>query len=134
MSTPTQQPTTAAERPDENGTTASAPAPQRRSGGLATRVFGAAAMSFPTWAYALFFFVIPVALVVFYSFGYKPDQFTAVATDQLSFDRYPEALSASFIATFFATLRISLLGTFLCLVIALPFAYWLAIKVAPARR
>ena len=62
------------------GTTASAPAPQRRSGGLATRVFGAAAMSFPTWAYALFFFVIPVALVVFYSFGYKPDQFTAVAT------------------------------------------------------
>ncbi|HCX86251.1 MAG TPA: ABC transporter permease [Micrococcales bacterium] len=134
MSTPTQQPTTAADRPDENGTAASAPAPQRRSGGLSTRVFGAAAMSFPTWAYALFFFVIPVALVVFYSFGYKPDQFTAVATDQLSFDRYPEALSASFIATFFATLRISLLGTFLCLVIALPFAYWLAIKVAPARR
>ncbi|MFP3397587.1 ABC transporter permease [Brevibacterium sp. SIMBA_078] len=100
----------------------------------ATKLFGPAAMSFPTWAYALFFFIIPLALIVFYSFGYKPDQFTAIATDRLSFGRYPEAMSASFVSTFFATLRISLLGTLLCLIIALPFAYWLAIKVAPARR
>ncbi|GGC47934.1 MULTISPECIES: ABC transporter permease [Brevibacterium] len=100
----------------------------------ATKFFGPAAMSFPTWAYALFFFIIPLALIVFYSFGYKPDQFTAIATDRLSFGRYPEAMSASFVSTFFATLRISLLGTLLCLIIALPFAYWLAIKVAPARR
>lgn len=103
-------------------------------GGMSTRFFGASAMSFPTWAYALFFFIIPVALVIFYSFGYKPDEFTAIATDQLSFDRYPEAMSASFVSTFFATLRISILGTILCLLIALPFAYWLAIKVSPARR
>ena len=100
----------------------------------ATKLFGPAAMSFPTWAYALFFFIIPLALIVFYSFGYKPDQFTAIATDRLSFGRYPEAMSASFVSTFAATLRISLLGTLLCLIIALPFAYWLAIKVAPARR
>lgn len=106
----------------------------RKSDRVATRVFGAAAMSFPTWAYVLFFFVAPVALVVFYSFGYKPDEFTAVATDQLSLDRYPEAMSGAFVTTFFATLRISVLGTVLCLLIALPFAYWLAIKVSPARR
>ncbi|MCD1287481.1 ABC transporter permease [Brevibacterium sp. GP-SGM9] len=105
-----------------------------KPGGMSTRFFGASAMSFPTWAYALFFFIIPVALVIFYSFGYKPDEFTAIATDQLSFDRYPEAMSASFVSTFFATLRISILGTILCLLIALPFAYWLAIKVSPARR
>ena len=105
-----------------------------KPGGMSARFFGASAMSFPTWAYALFFFIIPVALVIFYSFGYKPDEFTAVATDQLSFDRYPEAMSASFVSTFFATLRISVVGTILCLIIALPFAYWLAIKVSPARR
>ncbi|MCF2570681.1 ABC transporter permease [Brevibacterium sp. UCMA 11754] len=101
---------------------------------MSARFFGASAMSFPTWAYALFFFIIPVALVIFYSFGYKPDEFTAVATDRLSFDRYPEAMSASFVSTFFATLRISIVGTILCLIISLPFAYWLAIKVSPARR
>ncbi|SDT13378.1 spermidine/putrescine transport system permease protein [Brevibacterium siliguriense] len=107
---------------------------QTRTKRPATKFFGPAAMSFPTWAYALFFFIIPLALIVFYSFGYKPDQFTAIATDHLSFGRYPEAMSSSFVSTFFATLRISLLGTLLCLIIALPFAYWLAIKVAPARR
>lgn len=101
---------------------------------LASRLFGASALSFPTWAYVVFFFIIPLALVIFYSFGYKPDEFTAIATDKLSFDRYPEAMSASFVSTFFATLRISILGTILCLLIALPFSYWLAVKVSPARR
>jgi spermidine/putrescine transport system permease protein len=114
--------------------TASAKKKPAKPGGMSTKLFGAAAMSFPTWAYAVFFFIIPVALVIFYSFGYKPDEFTAIATDQLSLERYPEAMSASFVSTFFATLRISILGTILCLVIALPFAYWLAIKVSPARR
>ena len=107
---------------------------QTRTKKPATKFFGPAAMSFPTWAYAVFFFIIPLALIVFYSFGYKPDEFTAIATDHLSFDRYPEAMTSSFVSTFFATLRISILGTILCLLIALPFAYWLAIKVAPARR
>ena len=107
---------------------------QTRTKKPATKFFGPAAMSFPTWAYAVFFFIIPLALIVFYSFGYKPDEFTAIATDHLSFDRYPEAMTSSFVSTFFATLRISILGTILCLLIALPFAYWLAIKVSPARR
>ena len=101
---------------------------------LRNRIFGAAALSFPTWAYVVFFFVIPVAMVIFFSFGYKPDIYTAVALDELSFDRFPEALTPAFISTFLATLRISLLGTFLCLIIALPFAYWIAVKIAPAHR
>ncbi|MDN5808309.1 MAG: ABC transporter permease [Brevibacterium sp.] len=101
---------------------------------LRNRVFGPAALSFPTWAYVVFFFIIPVAMVIFFSFGYKPDIYTAVATDTLSFDRFPEAMTPAFMSTFFATLRISLLGTFLCLLIALPFAYWIAVKIAPARR
>ncbi|GAA1808873.1 MULTISPECIES: ABC transporter permease [Brevibacterium] len=101
---------------------------------LRNRIFGAAALSFPTWAYVVFFFVIPVAMVIFFSFGYKPDIYTAVSLDELSFDRFPEALTPAFISTFLATLRISLLGTFLCLIIALPFAYWIAVKIAPAHR
>lgn len=94
-----------------------------------TRILGPGALSFPTWAYVVFFFIIPVALVLFYSFGYKPDEYTSVATDQLSLARYQESLSGTFIQTFGATLRISLVGTLLCLIIAVPFAYWLAVKV-----
>ncbi|WP_018155306.1 ABC transporter permease [Demetria terragena] len=101
---------------------------------IAERFMGPGALAFPTWAYAVFFFVVPVALVLFYSFGYKPDEFTAVATDSLTFDRYGEALSGTFLTTFGHTLRISILGTALCLLISVPFAYWLAVKVSPGRR
>lgn len=129
---------TQAATPNEKDSTTQRPSrkTQRptKPGGMSAKFFGASALSFPTWAYALFFFIIPVALVISYSFGYKPDEFTAVATDKLSFGRYPDAMSASFVSTFFATLRISIVGTILCLIIALPFAYWLAIKVSPARR
>src|SRR5699024_10243365 len=60
---------------------------------LRNRIFGPAALSFPTWAYVVFFFVIPVAMVISFSFGYKPDIYTPVATDRLSFDRFPEAMN-----------------------------------------
>lgn len=101
---------------------------------FAARILGPGALAFPTWAYVVFFFVIPVALVLWYSFGYKPDEFTTVAMDRLSFDRYSEALTSSSLATFLATLRISILGTLICLIIAIPFSYWLAVKVRPERR
>ncbi len=101
---------------------------------LRRRVFGAGALSFPTWAYMMFFFIIPVALVIWYSFGYKPDIFTTYSMDHLSLGRYHEALSSTFISTFWATLRIAVVGTAICLVISVPFAYWLAVKVSPRRR
>ena len=41
------------------------PPKQPRTKKPATKFFGPAAMSFPTWAYALFFFIIPLALIVF---------------------------------------------------------------------
>ncbi|GAA2089728.1 ABC transporter permease [Brevibacterium salitolerans] len=101
---------------------------------VAARVLGPGALSFPTWGYALFFFVVPVALVLFYSFGYKPDEFTTVATDRLSLDRYGEVFTGSVLSTLLATLRISIVGTLLCLLISVPFTYWLAVKVPPERR
>ncbi|ALE05893.1 spermidine/putrescine ABC transporter permease [Arthrobacter sp. ERGS1:01] len=93
---------------------------------------GVAALSFPTWAYMVFFFVIPVALVIWYSFGYKPDLFTAHSNDILSLDRYFEATDPTFISTFWNTLQIAGIGTLICLVIGVPFAYWMAVKV-PAK-
>lgn len=101
---------------------------------MIVRRWGPAALAFPTWAYAVFFFLIPVAMVLYYSFGYKPDEFSAVATDHLGLDSYRAVFSGSVLITFLHTLRISITGTLLCLVIALPFAYWLAIKVRPEWR
>ena len=93
-----------------------------------------AVLSFPLWAYLVFFFLIPFALVCWYSFGYKPDMFSAHSNDVLSFDRYIEATDATFLSTFWNTLRIASVGTVLCLLIGLPFAYWMAVKVAPKWR
>ncbi|MDH6197872.1 spermidine/putrescine transport system permease protein [Mycobacterium frederiksbergense] len=93
-----------------------------------------AALSFPLWAYLVFFFLIPTTLIGWYSFGYKPDIYTARSNDQISFDRYIEATDATFLTTFWNTLRIAGLGTLICLAIGLPFAYWLAVKVAPRWR
>lgn len=98
------------------------------------KVIGPGALLFPVWAYAVFFFVIPVAIIFYYSFGYKPDLFTPVATDVLSLDQYQAAMSGTIFSTFLSTLQISITGTLACLAISVPFAYWLAVKVSPGRR
>lgn len=78
------------------------------------------------------FFLTPLGFIVFYSFGYKPGLFGSISTDSLSLDRYPEALGGAFAITFRNTLEIALLATALCLLVAFPFAEWLAVHV-PAR-
>ena len=88
------------------------------------------AMALPAWIWFVFFFSIPVLWIAYYSFGYKPNIFSTIATDKLSFDRYGEALSPEFLQVFKQTLQISLLGTLLTLLIGFPFAYWLATRVA----
>jgi spermidine/putrescine transport system permease protein len=82
----------------------------------------------------VFFFAVPVLFIFYYSLGYKPDIFHAIATDHLSFDRYTDSFSGTFRSVFSGTLRISLIGTTLCLLIAFPFAYWLAVRVPPRWR
>ena len=91
-------------------------------------------LAVPAWTWLVAFFVLPVATVVYFSFGYKPGLFGTHATDVLSLDRYREALSPTFFTTFLNTLRVGVLGTLICLVIAIPMAYWMAVKVAPHRR
>ena len=82
----------------------------------------------------LVFFVVPIGIVVWYSFGYKPSIFATNANDKLSFDRYLEALSPTFFATFQNTLWVGVTGTLLCLLIGAPVAYWIAVKCPPSRR
>ena len=82
----------------------------------------------------VFFFAVPVLFIFYYSLGYKPDIFHTIATDHLSFDRYTDSFSGTFRSVFSGTLRISLIGTTLCLLIAFPFAYWLAVRVPPRWR
>ncbi|KAB7746286.1 ABC transporter permease subunit [Nostocoides sp. F2B08] len=91
-------------------------------------------LAIPAWAWLVTFFVLPVATVVYFSFGYKPGLFGTHATDVLSLDRYREALSPTFFTTFINTLRVGILGTLICLLIAIPMAYWMAVKVSPNRR
>lgn len=91
-------------------------------------------MTFPIWAWLLFFVFIPIGLVAWYSFGRKPDLFTPVSNDHLSWDRYTEATTGTFISTFTDTLQIAGLGTVLCVLLGVPFAYWLAVKVNPRYR
>ena len=89
------------------------------------------ALAVPAWAWLLVFFVVPVAVVFWYSFGYKPGLFGSHANDILSFDRYLEALTPTFFGTFLNTLWIGIAGTTICFVIGAPVAYWMAVK-APA--
>jgi len=97
-------------------------------------------LAVPAWAWLLLFFVAPVAFIVVYSFGRKPGLFelqpgqsNSITLDQWpTLDRYQEVLDGPILQTFRNTYEIALLGTVLCLVIAFPFAYWLAVKV-PSR-
>ncbi len=93
-----------------------------------------AALALPAWAWLIAFFVAPVGMVLWFSFGYKPGIFGTHANDRLSFDRYAEALSPTFFQTFQNTLWVGVTGTLICLAISLPFAYWLALKSNPSRR
>ncbi|WEK12713.1 MAG: ABC transporter permease [Candidatus Microbacterium phytovorans] len=101
------------------------PAARRSLGGL---------LAVPAWVWLAIFFVAPVGMVIWFSFGYKPGIFGTHANDILSLDRYAEALSPTFFTTFVNTLWVGLLGTALCFLIGAPVAYWMAFKVRPERR
>jgi spermidine/putrescine transport system permease protein len=88
----------------------------------------------PISVWILLFFILPFGLVVWYSFGYKPGLYVTHANDILSFDRYGQAASPAFFAIFVRTLKIAVTGTVICLVIAFPMAYWMAVKLAPKWR
>jgi ABC-type spermidine/putrescine transport system permease subunit II len=92
------------------------------------------ALALPAWVWWALFFVVPVVLVVVASFGTKvPNSPGRVSYDRLSLDSYRTALEGGFDGLFTKVLvqgmRTTVLGTLLCLVIAFPIAYLLAVKV-----
>ncbi|QMU95956.1 ABC transporter permease [Microbacterium esteraromaticum] len=91
-------------------------------------------LAVPAWVWLALFFIAPIGMVVWFSFGYKPGIFGTHANDVLSFDRYAEAMSPTFFATFQNTLWVGIIGTVLCLLIGGPVAYWMAVKAPPSRR
>lgn len=86
------------------------------------------ALALPAWVWLFVFFIMPVGVVFWYSFGYKPGLFGTHANDILSFDRYLEVLTPTFFDTFANTFWIGVFGTLICFVIAAPLAYWMALK------
>lgn len=83
----------------------------------------------PAWIFLSWFFLAPIGLVAWYSFGYKPDVFVNHSNDHLSLDRYVEVLTGPLFESFVASLKIAVLGTAIALTLSFPFAYWLATKV-----
>ncbi|GAA2752906.1 ABC transporter permease [Amnibacterium kyonggiense] len=86
----------------------------------------------PVAVWLLFFFVAPFVVILWYSFGDKPSLYITHDNSVLSLGRYVEAFNPTFVTVFLRTLQISVVGTILCLVIAFPMAYWMAVKL-PAR-
>jgi spermidine/putrescine transport system permease protein len=96
------------------------------------------ALAAPAWTWYVLYFVVPLGVIVVYSFGYKltagAEGAGGIGLDRLSLDRYAEAVSPTFRATFNATLAAALTGTVLLFVIAFPLAYLLATRVPPRWR
>lgn len=113
---------------------ASAPPDAPPARASATRRSWVALGALPLAGWLLVFFLVPVLAVLYYSLGYKPDVFTTHALDVLSLDRYGEAMSEAFLDIFLRTLRIAVVGTAVCLVVAFPLAYWMAVKLPPRWR
>lgn len=98
----------------------------------ARRRWNVGVLAAPVSVWLLFFFVAPFAVILWYSFGDKPSLYITHDNSVLSFGRYAEAFNPTFLTVFGRTLQISLVGTLICLLIAFPMAYWMAVKL-PAR-
>ncbi|MEO8363147.1 MAG: ABC transporter permease [Ilumatobacteraceae bacterium] len=89
----------------------------------------------PSWLWYVGLFVVPVAFVVVASFGSKvPGSAGRVDFSHPSLGRYREALDQTLLTVLIQTLRTSIVGTALCLIISLPVAYYLATKVSESKR
>ena len=93
-------------------------------------------LAIPGFVWYIFFYAVPVAFIVVYSFGYKPNVNAkgGVRLDRLSFDNYRDIWTDDFRKVFQSTLIIAGLGTLMCVVIGVPVAYFMAMKASPKMR
>src|SRR4249919_32398 len=77
------------------------------------------ALAIPSIVWYVFFFVLPILLIVWYSFGVKNTTSgtgVPVTMTTRSLDNYREAFDPTFFKVFKSTLKISILATTLCFV------------------
>jgi len=89
------------------------------------------ALALPSILWYTAFFVVPIILVVVYSFGTKDtSKLVPVDFSNPSTSSYGEVFDETFFQVFRSTVRIAITATLLCLLIGLPVAYFAAFKVS----
>ncbi|NDD17991.1 MAG: ABC transporter permease, partial [Acidimicrobiia bacterium] len=89
------------------------------------------ALALPSMVWYTAFFIVPIALVVVYSFGTKDtSKLVPVDFSNPSTRSYSEVFDETFFVVFRSTVRIAITATLLCLLIGLPVAYFAAFKVS----
>jgi spermidine/putrescine transport system permease protein len=91
-------------------------------------------LALPAWFWYVFFFIIPVAFIVAYSFGVRQGGEVSLSNPTLENYRTVLDTSGPLYETFRQTLGVAVIGTVLCLLIGFPFAYWMAVKISPKWR
>ncbi|TSA53824.1 MAG: ABC transporter permease subunit [Actinobacteria bacterium] len=87
-------------------------------------------LALPAIIWYVLFFALPIAFIVFYSFGTKDStKLLPVDFGHLSTHSYVAVFDETFFKTFRGTLRISVIATAMCVLIGLPVAYFAAFKV-----
>jgi spermidine/putrescine transport system permease protein len=108
--------------------TTSQPPPRRRR--LRAPSFS---LALPSILWYAFFFILPIVLIVWYSFGVKNTvSGTSVPVDMAhtTLQNYRDAFSPTFFTVFKSTLKVSIIATTLCFVFGFPVAYFLVFKVS----
>jgi spermidine/putrescine transport system permease protein len=89
-------------------------------------------LAIPSILWYVFFFVVPILLIVWYSFGVKNTTSgtgVPVTMTHTTLQNYRDAFSPTFFTVFKSTLKIAIIATTLCFVFGFPVAYFLVFKV-----
>ena len=88
-------------------------------------------LAIPSFIWYTAFFIVPIAVIVVYSFGTKDSsQLVPVDLANPTLQNYREVFSDLFFTVFQSTLEIAVTATLLCLLIGFPVAYFIAFKVS----
>jgi spermidine/putrescine transport system permease protein len=91
------------------------------------------ALAIPSMIWYVFFFILPIVLIVWYSFGVKNTASgggVPVSMGNKTLQNYRDAFTPTFFQVFKTTLRISVIATSLCFIFGFPVAYFLVFKVS----
>ena len=90
------------------------------------------ALAIPSILWYAFFFILPILLIVWYSFGVKNTASgtgVPVTMTNKTLQNYRDAFTPTFFTVFKSTLKVSILATTLCFVFGFPVAYFLVFKI-----